>query len=134
MLLRDRIFQFLRSMNVHKIIFSFSVFLFLSYIVFLTIRFPSIQETIPIHYSADGADGFGNKMFLWLEAGINAMILLFIGLVIFFPQKMFRKTDDHLDYLENSFEKAIKNRQIFLSVLSVIITLIFCGLSLKEII
>lgn len=121
-------------MNVHKIIFSFSVFLFLIYIVFLIIRFPSIQETITIHYSADGADGFGNKMFLWLEAGINAIILLFIGLVIFFPQKMFRKTDDHLDYLENSFEEAIKNRQVFLSVLSVIITLFFCGLSLKEII
>lgn len=121
-------------MNLHKIIFSFSVFLFLSYIVFLIIRFPSIQEKIPIHYSSEGADGFGSKMFLWLEAGINAIILFFIGLVIFFPQKMFRKSDDHLDFLENSFEEAVKNRQIFLSVLSVIITLIFCGTSLKEII
>lgn len=121
-------------MNVHKIIFSFSVFLLLAYIIFLKIKFPSIQETIPIHYSAEGVDGFGNKMFLWLEAGINAVILFFIGLTLFYPQKMFRKTDDHLDYLENSFEKAIKNRQIFLSVLSVIITFIFCGLTLKEII
>ncbi|KQT24709.1 hypothetical protein ASG22_12025 [Chryseobacterium sp. Leaf405] len=121
-------------MNLHKIIFSFSVLLLLGYIAFLIIKFPYIQETIPIHYSSEGADGFGNKMFLWLEVEINAIILSFIGMVIFFPQKMFKKSDDHLDFLENSFEEAIKNRQIFLSVLSVIITLIFCGTSIKEII
>lgn len=121
-------------MKLHKIIFLFSVGLLFAYIILLTIKFASIQETIPIHYSSEVADGFGNKIFLWLEVGINTIILSFIGLVIFFPQKMFRKTDDQLDYLENSFEEAIKNRQIFLSVLSVIVTLIFCGLSLKEII
>lgn len=121
-------------MKLHKIIFSFAVVLWLSYSIFLAVKFPSVQETIPIHYSTEGADGFGSKMFLWLEAGINAFILFLIALLLFFSQKMFGKTDDHLDYLENSFEEAIKNRQIFLSVLSVIVTLIFCGLSLKEII
>lgn len=95
------------------------------------IKFPSVQETIPIHYSAEGADGFGNKIFLWLNVGVNIIILIFIGLISFYPQKMFKKDDN---YLESSFETAIKNRQIFLSVVSLIITLIFCGLSLKEII
>jgi hypothetical protein len=119
-------------MNLHKIVFGFSVLLLLSYIIFLTVKFPSIQETIPIHYSSDGADGFGSKIFLWLEAGINAILLIFIGLIIFYPKKAFKKIEP--GYLESSAETAIKNRQIFLSVLSVIITLIFCGISLKEII
>ena len=95
------------------------------------IKFPSVQETIPIHYSSEGADGFGSKIFLWLNVGINVIILFFIGLILFYPQKAFRNNHN---YLESSIETSIKNRQIFLSVLSVIITLIFCALSLKEII
>lgn len=117
-------------MKLYKVIFSFSILLFLGYLIFLAVKFSSINETIPIHYSSEGADGFGSKIFLWFEAAINAIILIFIGLILLFPEKMFRKTDE---YLESSLEAAIKNRQIFLSVLSVLITLVFCGLSLKEI-
>ncbi|WP_336715977.1 hypothetical protein [Chryseobacterium mucoviscidosis] len=117
-------------MKLYKVIFSFSILLFLGYLIFLAVKFSSIHETIPIHYSSEGADGFGSKIFLWFEAAINAIILIFIGLILLFPEKMFRKTDE---YLESSLEAAIKNRQIFLSVLSVLITVLFCGLSLKEI-
>ena len=117
-------------MKLHKIIFGFSILLLLSYVIFLGIKFPTIQKTIPIHYSAGGADGFGDKIFLWFNIGINVVLLFLIGLILFFPQKAFRNNDN---FLETSLETAIKNRQIFLSVLSVIITLIFCGLSLKEI-
>lgn len=101
------------------------------YSVFLAVKFPSIKEIIPIHYSSGEPDGFGSKMFLWLEVGLNAILLFFIGLIITYPQKAFGNKSD---FLETSREKATKNRQIFLSVLSVIITLILCGLSLKEII
>jgi hypothetical protein len=118
-------------MKIHKFIFGLSVLLLLSYSIFLGIRFPSIKEIIPIHYSSEGADGFGSKMFLWLEVGLNAILLFLIGLIILYPQKAFGEGDD---YLEGSRKSAIKNRQIFLSVLSLLITLIFCGLSLKEII
>lgn len=118
-------------MKSYKIIFGISVLLFLIYCILLAVKYPSVQETIPIHYSAEGADGFGNKISLWLSVAVNAAILVFIGLIIFFPQKMFRQNEN---YLETSMEKAIKNRQIFLSALSVMVTLIFCGLSLKEII
>lgn len=118
-------------MKSYKIIFGISVLLLLIYCILLSVEYPSVQETIPIHYSAEGADGFGNKISLWLSVAVNAAILVFIGLIIFFPQKMFRKNEN---YLETSMEKAIKNRQIFLSALSVMVTLIFCGLSLKEII
>ncbi|WP_294263869.1 hypothetical protein [uncultured Chryseobacterium sp.] len=118
-------------MKLSKIIFGISVLLLLMYSAVLLMEYPSVLETISIHYSAEGADGFGNKIFLWLGVAVNALLLVFIGWIIWLPQKMFSKNDD---YLETSPEKAIKNRQIFLSVVSVIVTLIFCGLSLKEII
>ncbi|MFC3159744.1 hypothetical protein SAMN05443633_10686 [Chryseobacterium arachidis] len=110
-------------MKSAKIIFSISVLLLLLYIIALSLKFSSIQETVPIHYSSEGADGFGNKIFLWLEVGLNAILLMLISLPIFFPKKMFRKEEG---YLETSFEIAIKNRQIFLSVVSVMVTLVFC--------
>ncbi|GEN75835.1 DUF1648 domain-containing protein [Chryseobacterium hagamense] len=118
-------------MKLSKIIFGISSLLFLMYSALLRMEYPSVPEIIPIHYSAEGPDGFGNKIFLWLGVAFNALLLVFIGFILFFPQKMFGKNND---YLESSPEQAIKNRQIFLSVVSVIITLIFCGLSLKEII
>ena len=118
-------------MKLHKFIFGHSILLLIGHSIFLAVKFPSIKEIIPIHYSGEGADGFGSKMFLWLEVGLNAILLFFIGLIITYPQKAFGNKSD---FLEISREKAIKNRQIFLSVLSVIITLILCGLSLKEIV
>ncbi|WP_027386981.1 DUF1648 domain-containing protein [Chryseobacterium gregarium] len=118
-------------MKLYTFIFSLSVILLLAYAVFLGIKFASVPEIIPIHYSSEGPDGFGSKMFLWLEAGINAVILILTGLPLFYPQKIFKKNNNHL---EPSAETAIKNRQIFLSVLSLAVTLLLCGLSLKEII
>ncbi len=118
-------------MKLHKLIFGISILVLSGYAIFLGIKFPSIQDTIPIHYSSEGTDGFGSKIFLWLQVGLNAILLFFIGLIIWYPQKAF---GEKKDYLESSEESAIKNRQILLSVLSLIITLIFCGLSLKEII
>ncbi|KAA0127901.1 DUF1648 domain-containing protein [Chryseobacterium sp. SN22] len=118
-------------MKLPKIIFGISVFLLVTYSIVLLMKYPSVPETIPIHYSEGGPDGFGNKIFLWLDVSVNALLLVFIGWTIYFPQKMFSKNDD---YLETSPETAIKNRQIVLSAVSVIVTLIFCGLSLKEII
>lgn len=118
-------------MKSPKVIFGISVLLLVVYIIVLSVQFSSVQEIIPIHYSGDGADGFGSKNFLWLEAGLNFLLLCLFALPIFFPEKMFGKNGD---YLESSAETAIKNRQVFLSVLSVLVTVIFCGLSLKEII
>jgi len=118
-------------MKSHKIIFAVSIMLLLLYVIILSVKFHSVNEIIPIHYSGTGADGFGSKNFLWLSVGINAILLCLFALPVFFPEKMFR---DKGNYLEKDMGSAIKNRQIFLSVLSVIITLIFCGLSLKEII
>lgn len=119
------------AMKLHTFIFSLSILVLLSYSLFLGIKFLSVPETVPVHYSSEGPDGFGNKMFLWLEIGINTILLFFIGLIVFYPQKMFGKDDN---YLEFSNEIAVKNRQIFLSVLSLTVTLLICGLSLKEII
>ncbi|WP_312902518.1 DUF1648 domain-containing protein [Chryseobacterium taichungense] len=118
-------------MKLHKIIFGISILLLLASVIVLSVKFPSVPETIPIHYSGNGPDGFGSKNFLWLEAGVNFILLCLFAVPIFFPEKMFSKSNN---YLETSSESAIKNRQAFLSVLSVIVTLIFCGLSLKEII
>lgn len=118
-------------MKSPKVIFGISVLLLLVYIIVLSQQFSSVQEIIPVHYSGDGADGFGSKNFLWLEVGLNFLLLCLLALPIFFPERMFAKTTD---YLESSTEAAIKNRQLFLSVLSVLVTIIFCGLSLKEII
>lgn len=118
-------------MKLHQSIFVISVLLLLAYILLLAICYPSVREVIPIHFSAEGPDGYGSKQFLWLTAGMNALLLLLMGLPVFFPEKMFRKEEG---YLEDSFENAVKNRQVVLSVLSVVVTLIFCGLSLPEII
>lgn len=118
-------------MKLHKFIFGLSVMLLLAYSIFLGIKFSSVQEIIPIHYSGEGPDGFGSKLFLWLQVGLNAVLLLLIGLIIWYPQKAFGERND---YLEASRENAIKNRQIFLSVISLVVTLILSGLSLKEII
>ncbi|WP_294247166.1 DUF1648 domain-containing protein [uncultured Chryseobacterium sp.] len=118
-------------MKLHQSIFVISVLLLLAYILLLAIYYPSVREVIPIHFSSEGPDGYGSKLFLWLTAGMNALLLLLMGLPVFFPEKMFRKEEG---YLEDSFENAVKNRQVVLSVLSVVVTLIFCGLSLPEII
>lgn len=58
-------------MKLPKIIFGIAVSLLLVYIIILSVQFSSVQEIIPIHYSGDGADGFGSKNFLWLEVGLN---------------------------------------------------------------
>lgn len=119
------------SMKLHQSIFGIAVLLLLIYVIILATHYPSVPEVIPIHYSSEGPDGYGSKIFLWLTAGINTILLLLIGLPLFFPGKMFRQEEG---YLEDSFENAVKNRQVVLSVLSVVVTLIFCGLSLPEII
>lgn len=78
-------------MKSYTFILSLSVILLLAYAVFLGIKFPSVPEIIPIHYSSEGPYGFGSKTFLWLEAGINAVILILTGLPLFYPNKMFKK-------------------------------------------
>lgn len=97
-------------MKLPKIIFGIAVSLLLVYIIILSVQFSSVQEIIPIHYSGDGADGFGSKNFLWLEVGLNMLLLCLLALPIFFPEKMFGKNGD---YLESSAETAIKTDRYF---------------------
>lgn len=117
-------------MKLYKIIFGLSFFILIAYILFLGFQYQNIEQNIPTHYSGKTPDSYGDKAFLWLEVGINTFILIFIGCVILSPQKAFAKTEN---YLENSQEQAIKNRQILLSVLGLISTLLLCGISFYSI-
>lgn len=81
-------------MKLHQSIFVISVLLLLAYILLLAICYPSIREVIPIHFSSEGLDGYGSKLFLWLTAGINALLLLLIGLLLFFLRKCSGKKKD----------------------------------------
>ncbi len=107
-------------------LFLISVILFICYSLFLGFWFPKIEDTIPIHFSGSESDGFGSKWFLWLEVGINALIMVFIGILLNHPQWLLKKDEP---YLESSEEGAIKNRQMVLSVISLLATLLFCGAS-----
>lgn len=102
---------------------SFAIVIF--HFVVLSIIYNKIPETVPTHYSGSNPDSFGPKNTLWLEPTISSLIVILISFCIF---KM--KTPKSLDsYLENSEEEAIKNRQLLLSVLALVVTLIISAIS-----
>ncbi|MBQ0151912.1 MAG: DUF1648 domain-containing protein [Chryseobacterium sp.] len=109
-----------------SVVFLYSSFaIVIIHLVVLSIIFNKIPETVPTHYSGSNPDAFGPKYTLWLEPIISTIILLLISFCIF---KM--KKPNSLDsYLENSEEEAIKNRQLLLSVLALIATLIISAIS-----
>lgn len=113
-------------LKINFVLYWISVIILVCYLIFLGINFSKIQDTIPIHYSGKNPDGFGSKYFLWLEVGLNSIVLLFIGLIIYHPHWLIKKYEQ---ILESTYESAIKNRQIFLSVLALLVTIILCGIS-----
>lgn len=90
---------------------------------YLASQYSKIPEIIATHYSGSSADGYGPKRMLWLNLIINLGILSFVGYIIWNP-KLFKTMKN---YLEDSQIKAIKNRQLLLSVLLFIVTLVLCG-------
>lgn len=113
-------------LKINFVLFWISVIILVCYSIFLGLNFTEIEDTIPIHYSGKNPDGFGSKYFLWLEVSLNSIVLFFIGLIIYHPHWLIKKNEQ---ILESTYESAIKNRQIFLSVLALLITLILCGIS-----
>ncbi len=109
-----------------SVVFLYSSFaIVIIHFLILSIIFNKIPETVPTHYSGSNPDAFGPKNTLWLEPIISAIILLLISFYIY---KL--KTPNSLDsYLENSEEEAIKNRQLLLSVLELVVILIISAIS-----
>lgn len=102
-----------------------SAFIIIIHFLVLAINFNTISNVVPTHYSGKSPDSFGSKMMLWLEPTISAILFILISFCIF---KM--KTPNSLEsILENSGEQATKNRQLLLSVLALVVTLLLSVMS-----
>lgn len=98
------------------LLFSISVAILVSYIIFLTIRYANIPDRIVIKRYGDHIN-YGDKILLFLPVFINAIILLFIWLVIKYPKKMIKLPD-------TANEKAYNNMQLIIVLFSIVFTLI----------
>ena len=94
--------------------------------LYLFFKFNSIPNIIPIHYSGKTADAFGSKNYVWFAPVINIIIIGGATLCIY-KMKIPTSADA---FLESSPEKAIKNRQLLLSVIVLISTLLISGLNI----
>lgn len=113
-------------MKLYQLLYFASVTILALYVVYLLSIYSNIPQIIPIHYSGKTADGFGDKSFVWLEVGLNAVLLIIIGGIIFSAEKLF--INKH-SYLELSPDRPIKNRQFLMSVIALMCTFILCGIS-----
>ena len=90
---------------------------------YLASQYSSLPTYISSHFSGIDKDGFSNKRLLWLNILINSGIMGFVGYIVWHPKLFGLK----VNFLEKSQVVAIKNRQLLLSVLLLIITLVLCA-------
>lgn len=103
-----------------KVLFYISLSVLAIVTGYLSSQYTTIPEMIPSHFSGKSADTYAPKRLLWLNIVINLIIVLFVGYIVWNP-KLFRLKEN---FLEQNQVKAIKNRQLLLSVLLTIVTFI----------
>lgn len=88
-----------------------------TYVMILIWHYPSIPKTIVTHIDITGKpDAFGEKYHLWIATGVNALLLLFIGLAIKNPHR----ANIPVEITAENKEKVYRNYQLFLSILGII--------------
>jgi len=105
-----------------KSLFCIPCLIVLIYTSYVTYRYSSIPEIIPIHGYGNNVDGYGNKIYLYLTIGLNILLLLLIWVLIKIPHKLNLPIEINNDNKESIFQ----NIQISLVVIATIITVIFC--------
>lgn len=99
-----------------KLLFSVSVVILVSYVIFLAIRYANIPDKIAIKRYGEHIN-YGDKMLLFLPVFINAIVLLFIWRVIKYPKKMIKLAD-------TANEEAYNNMQLIIVLFSIVFTII----------
>ncbi|RNF38718.1 DUF1648 domain-containing protein [Planococcus salinus] len=89
------------------------IFSFLAATIFLIIEWPSIPETVPMHFDASGeADGWGPRWTIFLLLAVG--LALWIGL--YFLEKV-PHVHNYLNLTEQNVRQQYKNSQLLLNVL-----------------
>ena len=113
-----------------KIIFLISISIFITYLILLIQNYSEIPELITIHIDIKGqTDEQGSKTNLWIASSVNLGLLLIIGFLIILPHL----ANFPIEITEKNKDVAYKNMQIFLSILSIIISCAFAYMIFKAI-
>ena len=113
-----------------KIIFLISISIFITYLILLIQNYSEIPELITTHIDIKGqTDEQGSKNNLWIASSVNLVLLLIIGFLIKKPHL----ANFPIEITEKNKDTAYKNMQIFLSILSIIISCAFAYMIFKAI-
>jgi uncharacterized membrane protein len=115
------------SMKIKTLYFiSFSVFI--TYVSLLYLNYSGISETISTHLNIKGeTDSYGPKSSLWITSGVNLIALLFIGFLIRKPHL----ANYPIEITDKNRESTYRKMQLFLAILSIIMTAIFAYMIFK---
>jgi uncharacterized membrane protein len=113
-----------------KMIFLISISIFITYLILLIQNYSEIPELITTHIDIKGqTDDQGGKNNLWIASSVNLGLLLIIGFLVQKPHL----ANFPVEITEKNKDIAYKNMQIFLSILSVIISCAFAYMIFKAI-
>lgn len=113
-----------------KILYLIPYSVLFTYVMILIWHYPSIPEMVVTHIDITGKpDAFGEKYHLWIATGVNALLLLFIGLAMKNPHR----ANIPVEITEENKEKVYKNYQLFLSILGIITSGTFSYMIIKAI-
>jgi hypothetical protein len=100
-----------------KLLFSISIAILISYILFLAYRYDSIPNEIVIKRIGNNVH-YGNKMFLFLAIFMNVCFLILTWFVIKNPKKMIKLS-------ETADENSYNNMQFIIVLVSTISTILY---------
>lgn len=103
-----------------KILFIISLSILFTYTSILYLNYNNIPEIIPTHISFKGdIDRYGNKVQLWIAAGVNLILLFTLYLVAKYPKYW------NIPYEPKNIVTYRKNIRTFIGMLSVIVSCAF---------
>lgn len=103
-----------------KILFVISFSILFTYAGMLYLNYNDIPDVIPTHISYKGdIDRYGNKMQLWIAAGVNFILWIALYLVSKFPKYW------NIEYKPKDVSTFRKNIRTFIGILSVIVSCAF---------
>jgi len=101
-----------------KILFAMSLSVLFTYAGILYLNYDNIPEVIPTHINFKGeVDGYGNKIQLWIAAGVNVLLNIVCFFLILKPK--------YINFPVENKHKIYYQLRIFVSILSIFLSIVF---------
>ena len=107
-------------------LYSISLIVLLSYIIFLLYKYDSISTTIVIHRYGKNVS-YGSKLFLFLPIIINMFFVTLVWFVIKYPKRMIKLPN-------NSDDASYERMQLIIVIISTIATIIYTYILFSDVI